>query len=803
MDRALFRFCGLAVCLTAIVGSTGQAQAQACTQTGTNQTCTNSVFLNNAAAAGISDTNTVTVTNTATGTIGILGTGQNGIETIAGAANVTNNGAIAGATAILGHTDAVVTNTGTISGNTTAISALTGKATIDNSGSISSAGITITGQTGISLTNSGTVTSTAGAALVSSGNIGVTNSGTISSNSFTIFGNGNITVANTGTISGRNAGIFANSGTSTLNVTNSGLISTNNGITIGGNGTTVNVVNSGTIRDTGTGTAIVTSKNLNLSNSGTVTGFSGVTATNLTLNNTGTISGTNVGIIQNGTGNIFNAGTISSTNFALIASNGASVTNTGAITGGVRGLSANGGGTFVNSGSITGGQFAFSSNSGSASLTNSGTISSPQTAILFAGSNDLLTLQAGSRIIGAIQLGTADTVNFAGGNHNLTFNSLTGATVTGTTPFAVSGNQAAAIDTTPFAAQGRTLNDFSREAAGAIPLIPAGTSPGSGPLAYAAPDPSSRVNDAFAAIPGVVAGANDAMVFKNPTVVYEDGSAVWARGFAGQRIQQADGPLFRTANLFYGGMIGGDIRVRPDLRIGVFAGVGQTRTSIDFSGGLNSDVTFGGLYAQYDAGATFLRAVLQAGGSNNFTTRTINNNLVAGGLETATASFNGWYINPELTIGQRVGLGNLAGGSYTLTPTLRLRYLYGSYDGYTENGSTANLTMGSRSVSTVEERGELKLTRTVTFSPSSQLASSIYGGFLGTQRAGDSAINAALLGQAIPFAAPGPANVWGGFGGLGLEWRTRNVTLFSTAEYLALSDNSALVSGRAGLRVGF
>ena len=43
----------------------------------------------------------------------------------------------------------------------------------------------------------------------------------------------------------------------------------------------------------------------------------------------------------------------------------------------------------------------------------------------------------------------------------------------------------------------------------------------------------------------------------------------------------------------------------------------------------------------------------------------------------------------------------------------------------------------------------------------------------------------------------------GGYGGLGLEWRTRNVTIFSAAEYLALSDNANIVSGRAGLRVAF
>ena len=44
---------------------------------------------------------------------------------------------------------------------------------------------------------------------------------------------------------------------------------------------------------------------------------------------------------------------------------------------------------------------------------------------------------------------------------------------------------------------------------------------------------------------------------------------------------------------------------------------------------------------------------------------------------------------------------------------------------------------------------------------------------------------------------------FGGFGGLGLEWRSRNVSFFAAAEYLALADNSNVISGRAGLRVGF
>lgn len=73
----------------------------------------------------------------------------------------------------------------------------------------------------------------------------------------------------------------------------------------------------------------------------------------------------------------------------------------------------------------------------------------------------------------------------------------------------------------------------------------------------------------------------------------------------------------------------------------------------------------------------------------------------------------------------------------------------------------------------------------------------------GVQRVGGDTINAALVGQAIPFATPGKADVWGGYGGTGLEWRSGAVSIFSAAEYLALSGHSHVLSGRGGQRVEF
>ncbi|WP_194462784.1 autotransporter domain-containing protein [Bradyrhizobium sp. CCBAU 53340] len=645
-------------------------------------------------------------------------------------------------------------------------------------------------------------------------------------------------VTNAGTISGSapSAGGYGIDAYRDSNVTNSGTITGTGAYAgIGIAGTNANVTNTGTISGTagtrGYGLGVTANRDANVTNSGTISGTGGpggygvgiyAVSHNANVTNSGSVTGTaanglGLGIWAN-TANVTNSGTISGSVVGIYATT-ANVANSGTISGGSVGITTSTANA-TNAGTISGGQVGIYAYN--ASVTNSGIISGP-IALQLTGNADTLTLLPGSRIIGAIYLGaggaaaglgershsialgSGNTVNFGGGNQNLTFNTLAGATVTGTAPFAASGNQAAAIDPTSFAANWRSLADFTRGVSDAVPVFSGGTSGGTPPLAFAGPDAPTRFDDVFAAIPGLASAyASEAAVFKAPTAAYADGTTVWARGFVGQRIQQQDGVLLRTANLFYGGMIGADFAARPDLRTGLFLGGGKTRTGIDLNqGSTDSDLLFGGAYARYDIGASFLHGAIQGGSSRNSATRTINNNLVAGGIETASASFNGWYVSPELTFGHRFALGQLADATYTLTPSARLRYLYGAFEGYTETGTTAPLTVGEQTASTVEERGEVKLTRSVAFGPTSQLSTSLSGGVLGTQRVGSSTVNAALLGQAIPFATPGQANVWGGFGGLGLEWRSRNVSLFAAAEYLALSDSSNVVSGRAGVRVGF
>ena len=156
--------------------------------------------------------------------------------------------------------------------------------------------------------------------------------------------------------------------------------------------------------------------------------------------------------------------TNSQTIFAtLTAPPGGCIENYGTITsisprGAAYGILINGAGSVTNSGTTTASANGASGVGGVAqaifigtngSVTNSGLVSATSTGSAQAisiGGISTLTLLPGSWIVGSINFGIPSAVNFRVGNQNLTFDLLTGATVTSTVPFVVSGNRVVAID---------------------------------------------------------------------------------------------------------------------------------------------------------------------------------------------------------------------------------------------------------------------------------------------------------------------------------------------------------------------
>lgn len=567
-----------------------------------------------------------------------------------------------------------------------------------------------------------------------------TNSGPISGGGVGIEDTATLTLLNTssGNVSGFGRGILA----STSNITNFGTIESSGGFGIDSN--IINLTNSGLV----SGSSGIVGNFVSVVNSGTITGLSnGIVATDIAVMNSGTISG---------------AGST-----GIFGFNNFTVTNTGTITGS-DGIVAGAGANVTNSGLLIG-------TGGTALWLN-----------LFSGPvADVVTLMPGSRIVGGIILGGGgDTVNFRGGNNNLTFDTLAGATVTSTAPAVIIGNQVITVDPRSFAESDLNLLDFTRSVSSAVPVFNDDT------VACArSPNAPEEAQQSSAG---------------GSFVRYCDGRTVWATAFGGRRDQSAGGGQAGASDRYFGSMLGGDWRALTNLRLGAFAGAGAIRAADDL--GLSkdeSDIFFGGLYGRYNLGPSFLSSTLQVGHASMDTVRFVNNNLAAGGLESAEADYDAWYFSPEADLGASLVLGDGNGVHYVLTPSVKLRYLYASLDGYTESGTTAPLTIGGREVNDFEERAQLKLTGTQANGPMGTVTASIYGGVIGIQRQGDSTIDATLLGQAIPFAVPGQGDLWGGYGGGDVEFRSGDVALFLSGEYFRFSDDSTILDGQAGLRIGF
>ena len=351
--------------------------------------------------------------------------------------------------------------------------------------------------------------------------------------------------------------------------------------------------------------------------------------------------------------------------------------------------------------------------------------------------------------------------------------------------------QLATLDGTAFAQADRGLMDI---AGGASSLV-AGrlerfTSPANGMMAMAyAPEESNPRN------------ANARMFTKAPVAQWNDAPyVVWTNGFGGQRTQDATDQTCTPPRLPMAGpsaSIAGCARTGCSARSPVAA-----RAICRWIGNVqkvDSDYGFGGGYSRFEWGSQFLDVTVQAGSIHNKSTRQVADNIA--GLAIATASYNGWFVSPEVAYGYRINMGN----GITLTPTARLRYVAGMFDGYNETGSAQNLSVGSRTLQDFEERGELEVSRLMDVGgKANALKVSAHGGIIALQRAGDTTVNTVLIGQNFAFAAPGKSSAVGGVLGLGFDYQAAvNVALFAAVEGIAMSDQSHIGTAKGGVRVAF
>jgi hypothetical protein len=592
--------------------------------------------------------------------------------------------------------------------------------------------------------STGTISSTLSGIHVEDSTLSLLNDGSIRADDAGIFLSGtDATVINTGTIDALADGIFAFS--SNLTIANSGSIFGSSGLNV--SSSTVDFYNSGEIAALGYGIRSYYSTVSSFLNTGSISGDEeGIHqhGSQLVGSNSGTISGLETGfsVHDSSTLDFENSGIIKGESFYGmhvyddIASETtvARITNSGAIIGAEVGVLVQDSQlTLVNTGTVIGGVSGIQqTGTDHLDLINAGIISGSSYSLLLEGTGNSVTLLAGSVLEGDIHLGSADNSFIFGNGLNslLVFDdtgTLPGSIDTSGMPYVIdsANNQIAVVDPTGFAMADVMLDDLASSVLDSLSRrVP---TPGEG-------------GELSAAI-----GLGETVIAAGDRL-NKLGASLWADSFGRWR-EQGDNGTAWSADHRLGGLVTGIDGILSDrLRGGVFLGAARSALAVDDDAqDIDTTSVYGGFHVSRARQSRFASAVFLAGWQEHDSARHIANNSVAGGLETAKASYNSLFLVPEIAVGTQMG---------ALVSSLAARYTGLFIDGYSEEGSSADLTVAAREVHSFAARVQLALPEYISFAGTASVFLEPRVGLSARFGVGGEGVAAEVLGIGIPNFDP-------------------------------------------------
>lgn len=279
---------------------------------------------------------------------------------------------------------------------------------------------------------------------------------------------------------------------------------------------------------------------------------------------------------------------------------------------------------------------------------------------------------------------------------------------------------------------------------------------------------------------------------------FEDsGPRGWVSGFGGYQSQNGSG-FVTGGDQAYGGLVAGGGFASSDRMFGVFAGGSYSQLESDHdTQKIDAASVYGGIYGGAALGANWINANFAVGYTSFDSDRTVANNMVSGGLETASARYDGYFISPSLTVGRSIGdRTELSFGGH---------YAGLFLDGYRETGSAANLTVSGRDVHVAAVRGQVKYLAHQKSTANGQFSVETWAGLDGLFNLNGEDVEATVAGVALNFPASFSDSAAVGFAGVGVNHKptSGNWSFNASLEGRYGSDSFAEIRATGGASMKF